>query len=414
MMEKISPDHTAYWTKVRNDFPILQRKVNGVPLVYLDNAATSQKPQTVIDSLVNYYSHFNANVHRGVHTLSQEGTDAFENARNLVKDFIHAATHKEIIFTKGTTSAVNLVAYTFAKKYLHEDDEILITEMEHHSNIVPWQLVCEENKARLKVIQINNKGELDLSYLEKLITDKTRLISLVHVSNALGTINPVKQIIDKAHLHNIPVLLDGAQSVPHMKIDVQDLNCDFYCFSGHKMLAPTGIGILYGKEECLNKLSPFEGGGEMIDRVTFEKTTFNELPFKFEAGTPNIEGAIGLGTAIDYLNSIGMDNIAERENYLYRLALDKMKNLDGFQLIGDAQNKSAVLSFIIEGVHPYDMGVILDKQGIAVRTGHHCTQPLMDYFNIPGTIRASFSFYNNEDDVESLYQASKKAIQMLR
>jgi cysteine desulfurase/selenocysteine lyase len=414
MMEKISPDHTAYWTKVRNDFPILQRKVNGVPLVYLDNAATSQKPQTVIDSLVNYYSHFNANVHRGVHTLSQEGTDAFENARNLVKDFIHAATHKEIIFTKGTTSAVNLVAYTFAKKYLHEDDEILITEMEHHSNIVPWQLVCEEKKARLKVIQINNKGELDLSNLENLITDKTKLISIVHVSNALGTINPVKQIIDKAHLHNIPVLLDGAQSVPHMKIDVQDLNCDFYCFSGHKMLAPTGIGILYGKEECLNKLSPFEGGGEMIDRVTFEKTTFNELPFKFEAGTPNIEGAIGLGTAIDYLNSIGMDNIAERENYLYRLALDKMKNLDGFQLIGDAQNKSAVLSFIIEGVHPYDMGVILDKQGIAVRTGHHCTQPLMDYFNIPGTIRASFSFYNNEDDVESLYQASKKAIQMLR
>jgi cysteine desulfurase/selenocysteine lyase len=413
-MEKISPDHTAYWTKVRNDFPILQRKVNGVPLVYLDNAATSQKPQTVIDSLVNYYSHFNANVHRGVHTLSQEGTDAFENARNLVKDFIHAATHKEIIFTKGTTSAVNLVAYTFAKKYLHEDDEILITEMEHHSNIVPWQLVCEEKKARLKVIQINNKGELDLSNLENLITDKTKLISIVHVSNALGTINPVKQIIDKAHLHNIPVLLDGAQSVPHMKIDVQDLNCDFYCFSGHKMLAPTGIGILYGKEECLNKLSPFEGGGEMIDRVTFEKTTFNELPFKFEAGTPNIEGAIGLGTAIDYLNSIGMDNIAERENYLYRLALDKMKNLDGFQLIGDAQNKSAVLSFIIEGVHPYDMGVILDKQGIAVRTGHHCTQPLMDYFNIPGTIRASFSFYNNEDDVESLYQASKKAIQMLR
>ena len=414
MMEKISPDHTAYWTKVRNDFPILQRKVNGVPLVYLDNAATSQKPQTVIDSLVNYYSHFNANVHRGVHTLSQEGTDAFENARNLIKDFIHASTHKEIIFTKGTTSAVNLVAYTFAKKYLHEDDEILITEMEHHSNIVPWQLVCEEKKARLKVIKINNKGELDLSNLENLITDKTKLISIVHVSNALGTINPVKQIIDKAHLHNIPVLLDGAQSVPHMKIDVQDLNCDFYCFSGHKMLAPTGIGILYGKEEWLNKLSPFEGGGEMIDRVTFEKTTFNELPFKFEAGTPNIEGAIGLGTAIDYLNSVGMDNIAERENYLYRLALDKMKNLDGFQLIGDAQNKSAVLSFIIEGIHPYDMGVILDKQGIAVRTGHHCTQPLMDYFNIPGTIRASFSFYNNEDDVESLYQASIKAIQMLR
>ena len=409
----IPPHDTLYWNKIRNDFPILQQTVNGYPLVYLDNAASSQKPKQVIDCIVQYYTTYNANVHRGVHTLSQKGTDAFEASRKKVQQFIGAASDKEIIFTKGTTNSVNLLAYTFSQQILKPGDEILISAMEHHANIVPWQMACERTGAILRVIPMNDDGELLLDLLDQLITDKTRLVSVVHISNALGTVNDVKYIIDKAHSHDIPVMIDGAQAVPHQSVNVQELDCDFYCFSGHKMCAPTGIGVLYAKESWLEKLPPFEGGGEMISEVTFEKTTYNELPFKFEAGTPHIEGVIALGEAIQYLEGIGMDAIYSREMYLHNLAFQQLSSMPGLIPVGKAAHKASVLSFLFQGIHPYDMGVILDKQGIAVRTGHHCTQPIMKRFNIPGTVRASFAFYNSEEDVERFIIAVQKAVKML-
>ncbi len=402
------------WEKVRADFPILTRKVKNQPLVYFDNAASSQKPQQVIDEIVRYYSTYNANVHRGVHTLSQEGTDAFEASREAIKNFINAAKIEEIIFTKGTTNSINLVAYTFGRAFINEGDEILISGLEHHSNIVPWQMLCEEKKAVLKVIPITVSGEWDLTAFDQLLTEKVKLVAVSHVSNALGTINPVKYVIDKAHALNIPVLLDGAQAAPHKTVDVQALDCDFYCFSGHKMCASTGTGILYGKEKWLSAMPPFEGGGEMIKTVSFEKTVFNELPFKFEAGTPHIEGFITYKTAIDYLSEIGMNNIAAREEQLVQYLLQEMQPIEGIQYIGTAKEKAAVVSFLVEGVHPYDIGVLLDQQGVAVRTGHHCAQPIMDFYGIPGTIRASLAFYNNEEDIQLFIKALKKAISMLR
>jgi len=401
------------WKKIREEFPILKREINGKQLVYLDNAASSQKPIQVIKAIEHYYSHYNANVHRGVHTLSQEGTIAFENSRELVKTFINASKIEEIIFTKGTTNSINLLAYTFGRKFIGEGDEIVISAMEHHSNIVPWQMLCEEKKAILKVVPINENGELIFEEYVKLLSHKTKLVSIVHISNALGTINPVENIIKEAHKKNIPVHVDGAQAAPHHKIDVQTLDCDFYSFSGHKMCAPTGIGILYGKEKWLNEIPPFEGGGEMIKTVSFEKTTYNELPFKFEAGTPNIEGAIVLGEAIKYLQNIGVDNIAKKENELLLKATKALSEIDGIKFIGTAKEKSSVVSFLVGNIHPYDMGMILDKMGVAVRTGHHCTQPLMNFFKIPGTARASFSFYNNENDIDCLVEGVKKAVKML-
>jgi len=401
------------WEKIREEFPILKREVNRRPLVYLDNAASSQKPQVVIDAITHYYSHYNANVHRGVHTLSQEGTNAFEESRRLVKEFINASKIEEVIFTKGTTNSINLLAYSWGRTYIKEGDEIIISSMEHHSNIVPWQMLCEEKKAILKVIPINDKGEIIWDDFLKLITDKTKFISAVHISNALGTINPVREIIEEAHRRNIFVHIDGAQAAPHLNIDVQEIDCDFYSFSAHKMCGPTGIGILYGKEKWLEEMPPFEGGGEMIKTVSFDKTTYNDLPFKFEAGTPHIEGAIVLGTAINYLNSIGLQNIAQRENDLLSKATSAISEIEGVRLIGTAEKKSSVLSFLVNAIHPYDMGMILDKMGIAVRTGHHCCQPLMDIYRIPGTVRASFSFYNNENDIDRLIEGVHKSIKML-
>lgn len=399
--------------KIRRDFPILERMVNGYPLVYLDNAASSQKPAFVIDAITDYYSRYNANVHRGVHTLSQEGTEAYEQARHKVQQLIGAGSSSEIIFTSGTTESINLVADTLARGFFRAGDEILISWMEHHSNIVPWQLACERSGAVLKVLPVTDSGEWDMAQLDHSLSGKTRFIAVSHVSNTLGTINPVKILIEKARVLGIPVLLDGAQAVPHMHVDVQDLDCDFYCFSGHKMCAPTGTGVLYGKAEWLERLSPYKGGGDMIKTVTFEKTTYNELPFKFEAGTPHIAGAIGLGAAIDYLTGIGMDRIAARERELLELAVEQLSAIEGIRFIGTAADKAAVCSFLLGDVHPYDVGVILDKLGVAVRTGHHCTQPLMDRYGIPGTVRASFAFYNNEADVERLTEAVKKAARML-
>lgn len=401
------------WNLIREDFPILNRMVNGYPLVYLDNAASSQKPVSVIESFVNYYTTFNANVHRGVHQLSQEGTDAFEASRKIVKNYINAAKESEIIFTKGTTDGINTIADTFGSAFLKKGDVILLSAMEHHSNIVPWQLTAQKSGAEIKIIPLLENGELDLSSLKSLLNENVRILALTHVSNALGTINPVKEIVRNAHEFNIPVLIDGAQAVPHMKVDVQDIDCDFYVFSGHKMYAPTGIGVLYGKEKWLEKLPPYQGGGEMIKEVTFTKTTYNDLPFKFEAGTPHIEGVIGLAEAIRYIEDIGIDLISIREKQLYDLAMTELKKVNQIRIIGTASNKAAVLSFLVGSIHPYDMGVILDKLGIAVRTGHHCTQPIMEYYKIPGTVRASFSFYNNEQDVERLLVGVHKAIQML-
>lgn len=405
---------TINWEKIRADFPILNRKVKNQPLVYFDNAASSQKPQQVIDEIVRYYTTYNANVHRGVHTLSQEGTEAFEATRVAIKDFINASKIEEVIFTKGTTDSINTVAYTFGRAFINEGDEILISGLEHHSNIVPWQMLCEEKKAILKVIPITTSGEWDLTAFDQLLTSKVKLVAVSHVSNALGTVNPVKYVIDKAHALNIPVLLDGAQAAPHQKIDVQALDCDFYCFSGHKMCASTGTGILYGKEKWLNAMPPFEGGGEMIKTVSFEKTVFNELPFKFEAGTPHIEGFVTYKTAVDYLSAIGMENIAAREEELRQYLVQEMQPIEGIQYIGTAKEKAAVVSFLVEGTHPYDVGVLLDQQGVAVRTGHHCTQPIMDFFGIPGTIRASLAFYNNEEDIQLFIKALKRAVSMLR
>ena len=398
--------------KIRADFPILSQKVNGKPLVYFDNGATSQKPQVVIDAIAKYYQEINANIHRGVHTLSQLATDAYELSRGKMQHHINAKHAHEVLFTSGTTHGVNLVANGFAS-LLKSGDEVLVSALEHHSNIVPWQMLCERTGATLKVIPMNEKGELILSAFDQLLSEKTKIVTVNHISNALGTINPIKYIIDKAHEFGAAVFIDGAQAVPHLKPDVQALDCDFYAFSGHKMCGPTGTGILYGKEAWLNKLPPYQGGGEMIKEVTFEKTTNADLPHKFEAGTPNIAGGIVLGTAVDYMNAIGFENIQAQELALLEYGTQRLLEIEGLRIFGTSENKTSVISFNIDGIHPYDIGTIIDKLGIAVRTGHHCAQPIMNFFEIPGTIRASFSFYNTKEEIDSLVEAVKKAKMML-
>lgn len=397
---------------IRADFPILSQKVNGKPLVYFDNGATSQKPQVVIDAINRYYSDINANIHRGVHTLSQKATDAYEESRLKIRAHINAAFSHEIIFTSGTTFAINLVTNGFAS-ILKPGDEIIISALEHHSNIVPWQMLCERTGAALKVIPINEDGELIMAEYDKLLNANTKVVAVNHISNALGTINPVREIIRKAHIYGAAVLIDGAQAVPHLRPDMQDLDCDFYVFSGHKMCGPTGVGVLYGKESWLNKLPPYQGGGEMIKEVSFEKTTYADLPHKFEAGTPNISGGIVLGIAIDYLNRIGFDSIAAYENELLQYGTEQLLAIDGVRIFGTAAEKTSVISFNIAGLHPYDVGTIMNKMGIAVRTGHHCAQPIMSFFCIPGTIRATFSFYNTKEEIDQMVVAIRKAITML-
>jgi len=399
-------------SKTRADFPILERKVNGKPLVYFDNAATSQTPKQVVDCISDYYFRYNANIHRGVHSLSQEATDAYEKAREKIRAHFNAGKVQEIIFTSGTTQSINLVANGFTK-FLKEGDELLVSALEHHSNIVPWQMLCERTGAILKVIPMTEEGELDKIHLEKTFSPKTKLVFVNHVSNALGTINPIEKIIEKAHAVGAAVLIDGAQAAPHMSIDVQKLNVDFYLASAHKMCGPTGVGFLYGKEEWLEKLPPYQGGGEMIDQVTFEKTTYAGLPHKFEAGTPNIAGGIAFGAALDYLNAIGMAQIETHEIELLNYATEKLLEIEGMRIYGTAPQKTAVVSFNLKNIHPYDVGTILDKMGIAVRTGHHCAQPIMDFYKIPGTVRASFAFYNTKEEVDRLVEGVKKAKQML-
>ena len=398
--------------KIRADFPILCQKVNGKPLVYFDNGATSQKPKVVLDAITKYYEEINANIHRGVHTLSQLATDAYENSRGKIQNHINAKFSHEVIFTSGTTHSINAIANGFAS-IVKVGDEVLVSALEHHSNIVPWQMLCEKTGAVLKVIPMNEKGELIVSEFDKLLSNKTKIVTVNHISNALGTINPIDYIIEKSHQVGAAVLIDGAQATPHLKPDVQALDCDFYVFSGHKICGPTGIGILYGKEEWLRKLPPYQGGGEMIATVTFEKTTYADLPHKFEAGTPNIEGGIVLGIAIDYLNEIGFDNIASYENELLAYATEKLLAIEGLKIYGTSKAKTSVISFNIERIHPYDIGTIIDKLGIAVRTGHHCAQPIMDFYNIPGTIRARFAFYNTKEEIDIFVEALKKAKMML-
>ncbi len=398
--------------KIRAEFPILSQTVNGKPLVYFDNGATSQKPQIVIDAYAKYYSEINANIHRGVHTLSQLATDAYEESRKKIQKHINAKQSNEVIFTSGTTHSVNIIAAGFAS-ILKSSDEVLVSALEHHSNIVPWQMLCERTGATLKVIPMNQSGELIPEEYEKLLSTKTKIVAVNHISNALGTINPIRDMIRKAHVVGAAVLIDGAQAVPHLKPDVQDLDCDFYVFSGHKMCGPTGTGILYGKESWLNKLPPYQGGGEMIATVTFEKTTYAELPHKFEAGTPNIAGGIVLGVAVDYMNSIGFDAIAAYELELLEYGTKRLLEIEGLKIFGTAKEKTSVISFNIEGIHPYDIGTIIDKKGIAVRTGHHCAQPIMDFYQIPGTIRASFAFYNTKEEIDVIVDAIMKAKTML-
>ena len=398
--------------KIRADFPILSRQVNGKPLVYFDNGATTQKPQVVIDAIATYYQEINANIHRGVHTLSQLATDAYEASRTKIQNHINAQFAHEVLFTSGTTHSVNLVANGFAS-ILKAGDEVLVSALEHHSNIVPWQMLCEKTGAVLKVIPMNEKGELVMEKFDQLLSDKTKIVTVNHISNALGTINPIKYMIDKAHQFGAAVFIDGAQAVPHLKPNVQELDCDFYAFSGHKICGPTGTGILYGKEAWLNKLPPYQGGGEMIKEVTFEKTTYAELPHKFEAGTPNIAGGIVLGTAVDYMNSVGFENIQKQETELLNYATEQLLAIEGLKIYGTADAKTSVISFNIDGIHPYDIGTIVDKLGIAVRTGHHCAQPIMNFFEIPGTIRASFAFYNTKEEIDVMVEAVKKAKMML-
>lgn len=394
--------------KIRSQFPILESTVYDKPLVYLDNAATNQKPERVIKAVENYYNTQNSNIHRGVHHLSQEATAAYEKVREQIRGFINARHSHEIIFTRGTTESINLVASSFCKRYVNEGDEILVSAMEHHSNIVPWQMACEERGAKLKVIPMNLHGELLMETLPHLLTEKVKLVALAHVSNALGTINPIEEIIEKAHEKNIPVLIDGAQAVAHLNVDVQKLDCDFYCFSGHKMYGPMGIGVLFGKEEYLNEMPPYQGGGEMISEVTFEKTTYNELPFKFEAGTPNVGDVMGLGEAISFISETGIENIMETGEELVKYCEKQLLAEGGITLIGTAEKKAGVVSFLIDNVHPYDAGTIIDRLGVAVRTGHHCAQPVMDFFKIPGTIRASFSVYNTKEEIDILIAAIQR------
>tara|TARA_B100001094_G_C18120237_1_gene766429 strand:+ start:145 stop:1359 length:1215 start_codon:yes stop_codon:yes gene_type:complete len=397
---------------IRKDFPILDAKINGHNLIYLDNAATSQTPNCVIDSISDYYKNLNSNIHRGVHFLSQKATEKYENAREKFKEHLNASSTKEIIFTSGTTHSINLVANGFTNS-LKSGDEIIVSQLEHHSNIVPWQMLCEKTGALMKVIPMNNLGELNINAYEALLTNKTKVVFVNHVSNALGTVNPIEQIIEKAHQYGAKVLIDGAQAVPHFHVDVKKLDVDFYVCSAHKLCGPTGVGILYGKQEILEELPPYQGGGEMIDEVTFEKTTYADLPNKFEPGTPNIAGVIASGVALDYINNIGLDNIKKYEDELLVYATEKLKEIEGVKIYGESKNKTSVISFNIGNIHPYDIGSVIDNLGVAVRTGHHCAQPIMDYFKIPGTIRVSFCFYNNFEEIDILMDSLKKAVQML-
>ena len=397
---------------LKSDFPTLKQKINGNELVYLDNAATTQKPEKVIKALESYYRSINSNIHRGVHTLSIRATNAYEEARSKVAAFINAEHREEIIFVRGATEAINLVANSYVRPILKEGDQIIISQMEHHANIVPWQIICEQKKAELKIIPMNVKGELLIEEIEGMISEKTKFISINHVSNSLGTVNRIEDVIKIAHSNNIRIMIDGAQAVQHLSVDLIKLNPDFYCFSGHKVYAPTGIGVLYGKKELLEKMPPYQGGGDMIKSVTFEKTIYNDIPHRFEAGTPNIAGTIGLGVSIDYLVSIGIENIAKHEKELLDYATQEIRKIEGVQIIGNAIEKASVLSFVIEGIHPHDIGTILDKQGVAIRTGHHCTQPTMDFYGIPATARASFAIYNSRKDVDALINAVKKTIEV--
>ena len=398
---------------IRNQFPILSRSINDKPFVYLDSAATTQKPLSVIQAIESYYKELNSNVHRGVHTLSQWATDAYEQARTKVQSFIGAEHAHEIIFTKGTTEAINLAADTFGRTFFNPKDEIILSSMEHHSNIVPWQMIADRYGLDIKVVTIDKNGELDLDFYEKLFTKRTKIVAITHISNVLGTINPIKKMIEIAHSHDVPFLVDGAQGIKSSKVNVQDLDCDFYCFSGHKIYAPMGIGVLYGKEKWLNRLPPYQGGGDMIETVSFKKTTFNKLPFKFEAGTPNVEGAIGLNAAIDFILDCGLDKIIEHENTLLKYAHKRLQEIEGLRIIGTAKEKSGVVSFLLGNQHPADVGTLLDMMGVAVRTGHHCAQPLMEYLDIVGTVRASFGVYNNFEDIDKLVSALQKANNML-
>ncbi len=399
--------------KIRKDFPLLETQVYGKDIVYLDNGATTQKPLAVLQALDAYYTGYNSNVHRGVHLLSQQATAAYELSRKKVQAYINAAHDHEVIFTKGTTDSINLIASSFGRKYLNAGDSILISAMEHHSNIVPWQMICEERGAVLKVIPMDENGVLDMDLLPSLLDERVKLVSVTYVSNSLGTVNPVREIIRQAHALNIPVMIDAAQAIQHFPIDVQELDVDFMAFSGHKLYGPTGIGVLYGKEKLLNDLPPYQGGGDMIKTVTFEKTIYNELPYKFEAGTPDISGAIGLGIAIDYVNSLGLSEIQAAEHELVTYALAQLAEVEGIRFIGNAAERSSVVSFLLEGIHPYDLGELLDKQGIAIRTGHHCTEPVMDFFDIPGTCRASFAFYNTKEEIDVLVKGIKRAAAIL-
>lgn len=398
---------------IRSKFPILNQTVYGKPLVYFDNAATTQKPQSVIDTLCRYYETLNSNIHRGAHYLAAQATDQYEETRRAVQQFINARNHYEIVFTRGTTESINLVASSFGQRFLNEGDEVLISALEHHSNIVPWQLACERNGATLRVIPFSDKGELDLEAMENLMNEKTRIVAVNHVSNTLGTVNPVKQIVEMAHSHGIPVLVDGAQAISHFAVDVQELGCDFYCFSGHKMYGPMGVGVMYGREELLDQMPPYQGGGEMIKEVTFERTTYNELPFKFEAGTPAVGDVLGLHSAIRFMQETGINNIATYEKELTDYATEQLLNIEGLRIYGQARQKTSVISFLIGNAHPYDVGTLLDKLGIAVRTGHHCTQPIMDRYGIPGTVRASFAVYNTIEEINILINAIKRIAPML-
>jgi cysteine desulfurase/selenocysteine lyase len=399
--------------KVRRDFPVLHQKVHGKPLVYLDNAATTQKPLAVIDAIGHYYRHDNSNIHRGVHTLSERATEHYEKTRTLAQRFLNARDSKEIIFVRGTTEAINLVAQTYGRKHVGSGDEVLITGMEHHSNIVPWQMLCEEKGAKLRVAPINDQGELELDPFEKLLGPRTKIVAVSHLSNALGTINPVRKIVELAHARNIPVLVDGAQAAPRLQVDVQSLGCDFYAISGHKLYAPTGIGVLYGKAELLEAMPPYQGGGDMIASVTFDKTIYNRLPYKFEAGTPNIADTIGLGAAIEYLERLGIDHIEQHEHDLLAYATRQVQSISGINIVGTAKEKAGVLSFTMEGIHPHDIGTILDNEGIAVRTGHHCAQPVMQRFDIPATARASFGLYNTRAEVDALVAGLGKVVEVM-
>lgn len=397
----------------RHHFPLLRQLVNGKPLVYFDNAATSQKPQVVIDAMVRYYETENSNIHRGVHYLSERATQAYEGVRVKVRDFLRAEDQCEVVFVRGATEAINLVAHSFGRKCVNAGDEILVSAMEHHSNIVPWQILCEERGATLRVIPMNDRGELIVEEYDRLLSARTKIVAVTHVSNALGTINPVKELIAKAHAQGIPVLVDGAQAVPHMRVDVRDLDCDFYAFSAHKMFGPTGVGILYGKRKWLEAMPPYQGGGDMIRSVTFEKTIYNDLPYKFEAGTPNIGGGIGLGAAIDYLDQLDLDGIQMLERELLAYATEKILEIPGVRIIGTAAKKAGVLSFTLEGIHPHDIGTILDVEGVAIRTGHHCAQPVMKHFGVPATARASFAFYNTKEEVDAFIKGLHKVIEVL-